>query len=334
MKTTLSITLPALLLAGPLSGQQAAAQQAAASDADTAAYRVYTGGGAASSLDQLLAATSGVDVVFLGESHNDLVGHRLQLQIFSRILGRVPATAGTMATTPGSAALVRPLALSLEMFDRDVQYIVDEYLAGLITEDQLKRSARPWAFYAEDYAPLVEAARTAGLPVLAANAPRRYVNMVSRKGPDALSALTADARRFLPPLPYAPPSAVYRAELQAVMGQHGDSTASAAAARENGFLAQSLWDAGMAWSIASELLRNPGVQVVHLVGSFHVKNGTGIPEQLERYRPGTRRLIVYVEPVEDVKAFTPEHSGTGDFVILTDKSKVRADQRTGATGSG
>jgi len=329
MKTILAITLPAILSAGPLAGQQAAA-----ADADTAAYRVYTGGGAASSLDQLLAATAGADVVFLGESHNDVVGHRLQLQIFSRILGRAPATAGSMATPPEGAAPVRPVALSLEMFDRDVQYILDEYLAGLITEDQLKRSARPWAFYAEDYAPLVEAARATGLPVLAANAPRRYVNMVSRKGPDALAALSAEARRFLPPMPYAPPSAVYRAELQAVMAQHGDSTASAAAARENGFLAQSLWDAGMAWSIASELLRNPGVQVVHLVGSFHVKNGTGIPEQLERYRPGTRRLIVYVEPVEDVKTFTPGHAGTGDFVILTDKAKVRADQRTGATGSG
>lgn len=33
----------------------------------------------------------------------------------------------------------RPVALSLEMFERDVQGIMDEYLSGAITERDLKQ---------------------------------------------------------------------------------------------------------------------------------------------------------------------------------------------------
>lgn len=316
-----------LMSAAPLAARQ---QAEPAPAPDSSAYRVYTKDGRGATLGQLLSAAFPVDVVFLGESHNDVVGHSLQRLIFERL---VQYARGMPESSAGNAvvALPRPMALSLEMFERDVQYIIDEYLAGLIPEDQMKRSARPWPFYADDYAPVVEIAKNAGLPVLAANAPRRYVNAVSRKGPAALEAFSTEAKRHLPPLPYAGPSAAYRAELMAVMGQHGDST-SAPQVPEGAFSAQSLWDATMAWSIAGALMRSPGALVVHLVGSFHVKNATGIPEQLQMYRPGTRVLIVYVEPVDDVTAFPPELVGAGDFVILTDKAKVRTSQTTGSTG--
>ena len=36
----------------------------------------------------------------------------------------------------------RPVALSLEMFERDVQGIMDEYLAGMIAERDLQRVRR------------------------------------------------------------------------------------------------------------------------------------------------------------------------------------------------
>jgi hypothetical protein len=113
----------------------------------------------------------------------------------------------------------RPVVLSLEMFERDVQYILDEYLAGLITEDQFLESARPWERYRTDYRPMVEFARAHGIPVVAANAPRRYVNRVTRLGPSSLEALSPAARRFLPELPYPGPSEAYRAEWDALMGR-------------------------------------------------------------------------------------------------------------------
>ncbi len=87
---------------------------------------------------------------------------------------------------------------------------------------------------------------------------------------------------------------------------------------------QSLWDATMAYAIAEYRKSHPGVQVMHIVGSFHVQTGTGIPEHLDRYAPGTTTLIISVEPVEDINAFDPEeHENLGDFVILSDESLPR-----------
>jgi uncharacterized iron-regulated protein len=80
----------------------------------------------------------------------------------------------------------------------------------------------------------------------------------------------------------------------------------------------------MAWSIAQYLEAHPHAQVMHVVGSFHVQTGTGIPEHLMRYVPNVRTLIVTVEPVSDVTAFDPEeHENLGDFVILSDESLPR-----------
>jgi len=87
---------------------------------------------------------------------------------------------------------------------------------------------------------------------------------------------------------------------------------------------QSLWDATMAYAISEYLKGHPGAQIMHVVGSFHVQTGTGIPEHLARYAPQARMLIVTVEPSEDVTQFDrDEDTDLGDFVILSDESLPR-----------
>ena len=86
-------------------------------------------------------------------------------------------------------------------------------------------------------------------------------------------------------------------------------------------MAQALWDASMAHTITTFLDTHPGALVLHMVGGFHVKNFTGIPEKVEFYRPGTRSLVVHMDLAEDFESFNPsEHAGRGDFVILTDQA--------------
>jgi len=274
-----------------------------------------------------------VQVVFFGEQHNDPVAHALQDSLFRQLHARA------------DTATARPVALSLEMFDRDVQYILDEYLAGHINEENFLQSVRPWSNYASDYRPLVEVARTRELPVLAANAPRRYANMVSRKGRGALPALPDAAQRYMAPLPYPDASAAYRARWNRVMaGGHGDDTSADTLASDtteadtteadapqegphtDTFLdAQVLWDATMAYSLAQHLLRTPDAVILHLTGSFHVDRGLGTPEQLQHYRPGTPTLIIVARPVADVTAFDERRYGaSGDFIILTDETLPRS----------
>jgi len=310
-------------------------------------FRVFTGDGEPASLEDIMRAMVDMEAVLIGESHTDPVGHWIQADLLREALVQA-----AQSDAP------RPVALSLEMFERDVQGIVDEYLQDLITEEQFKASARPWKFYDADYRPMVELAKETGIPVIAANAPRRYVNRVTRLGRNALDDLPSYGRSFLPPLPYPHPSDVYREEWLSLMGEmpmertcetpvaaRGNVVADSqdverhrpavpvqetppvrppshmASFMENGVHAQALWDASMAHAITSFLELNPGGLVLHMVGGFHVENFTGIPEQVQHYRPGTRSLVLSMDIADDFRSFDPEeHAGLGDFVILTDKS--------------
>ncbi|UCG87773.1 MAG: ChaN family lipoprotein [Gemmatimonadota bacterium] len=322
--------------------------ESALQDTDYAGhFQVFTGEGEPASLEDIVRAMAGADAVLIGESHTDPVGHWIQAHLLREVL------AGAESDT------LRPVALSLEMFERDVQDIVDEYLQDLITEDQFQASARPWTHYDADYRPMVELAKEAGIPVIAANAPRRYVNRVTRLGRAALNDLPSRARGFLPPLPYPQPSDAYReewltlmaempmertcdppvaetavqeravADTQEVVQHHPPADeppptrapAHMESFMENGLHAQALWDASMAYAVTGFLDANPGALVLHMVGGFHVENYTGIPEQVQHYRPGTRSLVVSMDTADDFRSFDPEeHKGRGDFVILTDQS--------------
>ncbi len=302
-------------------------------------YLVYSGDGTPASIDDVVAAMAAVEVVFVGETHDDPTGHFLEVELLRLAYQAI----GSDSTVEGEP---RSVALSLEFFQRDAQPILDEYLAGLITEKAFLAASRPWPRYDTDYRPLIEFAKELGLAVVAGNAPRRYANRVTRLGRESLNALGHDAIATLAPLPYGQPSKAYRDQwiqvIMEVMEEEGmkcgkpivDSTPadSAAAGGQhqsahgnmgNQLQSQVLWDATMAYWINDQLVRRPDDLVLHMVGSFHVARGTGIPEQLERYRPGTSSVIVMLRPVEDVATFEPAPSGTwGDFVIQTDEART------------
>ena len=304
-------------------------------------YRVFTGSGEVVPLDSVVAAMAGREVVFVGESHDDPTGHHVEMELLSRTFAAYGSEHAASRTT-------RPVTLSLEMFERDVQYVLDEYLHELITEDQFRNSSRPWPEYQTDYRPLIEFAKDHGLDVVAANAPRRYANRVTRMGRESLLDLSPLARASLPPLPYGMPSEEYREQFRVAMveameemrdrcptppamqrAHTADSAQPAMAMMSHAMAsdplnAQALWDASMAFSISEYLMQEPDALLLHMVGSFHVERGTGTPEHLTRYRPGTSTMIVVIRPVEDIDLFDPERDGENeDFVILTDESLSR-----------
>lgn len=271
-------------------------------------YAVYDGKGRPSTIDAVVAALADADVAFLGEMHDDTIGHQVQLEIFKRVIERYGAK--------------RKVTLSLEMFERDVQTIVNEYLAGQITESHFLRSSRPWDNYRPDYRPLVELARERKLEVIAANAPRRYVNMVSRNGIASLNSLSPEAKRWLPPFPIAKPSEAYSAKFKSLLGNSSEARMGI----ENILLSQSLWDAAMAHAVAQSLKKNPRSLVVHLNGSFHTEKRLGTVEHFLAYRPKAKAVVVTIQPVDDIKKF--EYTDAGDFVVLTDKRGVNAAERS------
>ena len=92
--------------------------------------------------ESMLADLARADVVFVGEQHDDPNTHRLELAIVEGLLRRRA-----------------PIVIGMEMFERDVQPVLDQYLAGTIPEEQFLKESRPWPRYATDYRAIVELAR-------------------------------------------------------------------------------------------------------------------------------------------------------------------------------
>ena len=270
-------------------------------------YRAFDGTGKPVSLADIAVAIDRSNVVFLGEFHDDSVAHALQFEIFKAAVERHKGK--------------RPVVLSLEMFERDVQIVLDEYLKGLINEDNFMRSSRPWGNYKTDYRPLVELAKEQRLSVIAANAPRRYVNMVSRGGRSSLNSLTKRARSWLAPLPYAEASEAYSRKFKALMG----SSPEAMMGIENILSSQSLWDATMAYWISEALENHKNALVIHLNGGFHTEQRLGTVEHLLKYKKKSKPLVVTLRYEKEFRNFdNAKHTGLGDFVILTDAAQPRS----------
>lgn len=297
---------------------------------DERAFNIYDSRGRAATLEDVVEATSGTDVAFIGETHDDPGAHAFEVELLKRAFARYSQGDEKKSS--------RPLILSLEMFERDVQLILDEYLAGLISERHFLASSRPWKNYQTDYKPLVEFARAHKIPVIASNAPARYVSLVSQKGPSALRDLSRDAKRAIPQLPYAAASDAYAKKFSDFMrSAHEDSgtpknpaspsdaktpAAQAAHSTPNLLDAQNLRDAAMGYSIAEALKRRERALVLHVNGAFHSEEGLGAPEHVRRYRKKARVLIITIIPANDFDG--AKISKLGDFIVLTRKAAPKS----------
>ena len=113
----------------------------------------------------------------MGEWHDHAGNHLAEMALFCAVYERAPG-----------------LTLSMEMFERDVQPVLDDYLAGRIGEANFRRKGRAWGNYAESYRPLVEFAKDHTLPVIAANVPASVVRCVGAEGAGYLARMPADKR--------------------------------------------------------------------------------------------------------------------------------------------
>jgi uncharacterized iron-regulated protein len=273
-------------------------------------YTITGPDGSEVSQESLFDEALRADIVLVGETHDNPAAHHLEYALLKGLIER--------RTTKGKPPRV---ALSLEMLARDLQPVTDEYLEGLITELHFMAASRPWGNYGRSYRKMVNLAKEKGTPVIAANAPRRYVNLVSREGRDALNRLSPEARQWIAPLPYEEASPTYRAKLKALeerfrekspekpvkTSSHKDVPAKKLLSGINPD-AQALWDATMAWSIAEARKENPEALVMHITGAFHCEGGLGIPEHLALYDPSATVLIITIRPPQKGEPLPPFRS--------------------------
>jgi uncharacterized iron-regulated protein len=248
------------------------------------------------------------DVVFFGEQHDDPETHRAEAELLDAI---------------GQTG--RPVVLSLEMFERDVQPVVDDYIAGRIGERDFLARSRPWERYATDYRRLIELAKEHHWRVVAANVPRTLASAIGRKGLAALDTLTAHDRTNAARENQCPRDD-YHARFMESMQSHsagagpsvaGDSLPTATA--ERFYLAQCVKDETMAESIVNARLAAPrDAIVVHFDGAFHSDYSQGTVARVKRREPGWTIAVLSAVPVAD-PAVAPivTQSGKATFVIFT-----------------
>lgn len=282
---------------------------AAATPACAGAYvpqRVYdTRRRAFTDFESMLADLARADVVLVGEQHDDPNTHRLEVAILEGLHRRN----------------VR-LTLSLEVFERDTQTLLDAYLAGTADEKAFLEGSRPWTRYTTDYRPLVELAKAHGWPVVASNVPRGVASAVAKNGKTALEELPESDRRFLARDLHCPHDRYYerftkQMSSHPVEGQAGEPAADSI---ERYYWSQCVKDETMAESItaAFEQAGRPGT-IVHYTGSFHSDFGLGTTDRVRRRLPGRRIAVVSVLPVPDLDVLSPdgEDLQRADYLLYT-----------------
>jgi len=167
----------------------------------------------------------------------------------------------------------------------------------------------PWPNYQDDYRPLIELAKTRGIPVIAANVPRRAaaaVAMANRISPKVIG----EDRLFLPQKVHLD-AREYRKRFMTSIVEMPHHTPMKGMNVNGLYKAQVLKDAVMAASLETLLDR----RILFCCGHFHSDYRLGIPYQLQKNHPALKiagdRLSSSLEelPMKD-------RSRVADFIWL------------------
>lgn len=247
------------------------------------------------------------DVVFIGEQHDDSVTHLLEEVLVKNLLAADPQR-----------------DLSLEMFERDVQPLLDQWLTGRITEAEFLAGSRPWTNYRRDYRLTVQTARDAGRHILAANVPRVLAGRVARSGEVALQNFSEVEKSWSVDRLHAPRDRYWRLfresmKEMAKSGKHGSMKEMIWQI----YQAQCLKDDTMARAMAQHISDNPERRIIHLNGRFHSDYHLGTVSRLKKQHPQKKMLVISIAPREagDSWRLTSEDAGRGDFVIYCPRRK-------------
>lgn len=265
---------------------------------DKPAYQIFKADGKKVKYSKMVKSLGEADVVFFGEQHNDPIAHWLEAELAQDL----------------HFLLGDRLVLGAEMFESDMQLLLDEYLSGLIPLNKFEEDARLWPNYRTDYKPLLEFAGEKRLAFIATNIPRRYANLVYREGFGGLDSLSGEAKNLISPLPveYDPELPGYKAMLG--MGGMGHVS-------ETLPMAQAIKDATMAHFI----LKNwtPDKLFLHYNGAYHSDDHEGIVWYIWQQKDDVKIMTITTVLQESTDSLAAESLGKADFVIVVPDNMTR-----------
>jgi uncharacterized iron-regulated protein len=250
-------------------------------------------------LEQLAAA----DAVFLGEQHTDETTHSVELAMYE----------GLLAARPGE------VVLAMEMFERDVQHVLDAYIAGQIDEAAFLEQSHPWGSYHTAYRPLVERARATGGRVVASNFPRSLRRRMSMEGREVLDQLEGDESAHAPAELFPNTEAYWRRVDNAVRGHLAMMRADNQDDPQRQYSTQTLWDNSMGDACAQALDESPGALVLHVNGGFHSSYWDGTVRQLLLRKPDAKVLTVSIVPCANPSVADVSGEPVADYIVFAEQ---------------
>ncbi len=261
--------------------------------AQDAAYQIYTGKGKKANFKKMTKKMMDADVVFFGELHNNPIAHWLQYEVGKYLLENG-----------------EEITFGAEMFERDEQEYLNQYMKEKITAEEFDSLAVLWNNFFTDYLPVVDLARSYGADFIATNIVRKYASQVYKQGLESLNELPDSIKQGIAPLPIPFDVNVpcYQ-KMMEMMGGHGG---------DNFPKAQAIKDATMAHFIVTNFTPGEGNVFYHLNGSFHSDNKEGIGWYINQYAPELSIFNISVVMQSDVNQLEEEHLGIADFIIVVD----------------
>jgi uncharacterized iron-regulated protein len=213
----------------------------------------------------------GVRLVFVGELHNEPQHHQAQLDVIKAL---------------HQARLT--LAIGLEMFQKDSQDILNQWVAGTLPEAEFQKVyydnwGYPWPLYSD----IFWYARQEKIPLIGLNISPEITRQVARKG---FASLSKEQIGQLPEVTCRVDEA-YMAFIRRSFGMHGHQGKQFVHFCE----AQLVWDTAMAANLLDFVQSHPRHMVVVLAGNGHAWRH-GIPEQITQQSNMPYRIILPAMP--------------------------------------
>ncbi len=233
---------------------------------------------AINSFDQIVTELAEKRVIYIGETHDSMADHLLQLRIIQELYKKG-----------------LDLAIAMEMFPASSQPALDEYLLrkpATMDEAEFLRKSRwfdVWRYDWRLFRPIFTFCRKNSVPVYGINIDRKIVSTVFSDGnTDALSTEqleTIAQKRDLGIEGYVD-------RLRQVHSFHAEAPHGKNKGIAGFVQSQAIWDESMANNIAKILQEYPRKTVVVIAGSQHTRKDSGIPPRLARRLDVTQSSVL------------------------------------------
>ena len=216
------------------------------------------------SVEQMIDTLAGSRVIYIGETHDNLEAHRIQLEVIRRLNEKFPGR----------------ITVGMEMFRRSAQDDLDRWHQGNLPDKQFRKLFRQnWGQGFSLYQPIFEYLKENSILLIGLKSSRAMEKKFRDGGPgqDGLPEIDTQDK-------------YHQAYSMALFG--GNETHTGVVSKPYQMLL--LWEESMAETVADFLKdeTQKDRKLIVLAGGFHVQYGFGIPKRAFRRAPHAYSIIL------------------------------------------